>query len=427
MQRIVGYTQVGAVSYQGHDVIYTLEPQASLYRCPVCDSPHVSTRGAVKRRLRGVPVGHVKNVLFDVSIPKVHCPKCQHIRQIDPKISNPKKCYTKAFEREVIGHALMMTLQDVAVTLGADWHTVNDILQGYLEKKYSKTKLKGIRRIAIDETSYGRRHKYLTVVMNLDTGEPVFVGEGKSEKALIPFWELLGRRKKRIEVVAIDMGLAFQKAVRENLPNATVVFDRFHVVKLVNTGLDQLRRQVFANATKEQQGVLRGCKYLFLKNEDNLDHGQDEDKRLKLALDLNTPLTQAYILKEALRQLWEKDNYENASACLDGWVALARATRVKILERLANTIERFKEGILNYYKFPVTSGPIEGLNNKIKVLIRRAYGFRNLENLKRLIRGIKSLTQGSFLGVPRGSCNPQKKQLALAFQLKLHGPLRQLI
>jgi transposase len=383
----------GAIRYEGHAVIYPIKPQQELICCPKCASQDVSTRGYVNRTLRGVPVGSRKDIMLEVDIPKVYCPECEFIRQIDIKIADPQKSYTKALAEEVIKLYSRMTVKDTAEYLGLSWSTAGRILINELQNRYSnpdEKALKNLTMIAIDEISVASGHKYLTVVLNLETGKPVFVGEGKSEHALDPLWKTLGpRRMSRIEVVAIDMGPAFIKAVRVNLPGARIVFDRFHVIKLMNTKLDVLRRRIFSEATKEHKDILARSKYLLLKNEENLDPTKNERERLDRLLALNSPLTLAYRLKESLRQLWTKENYGEGSANLYGWIALARETKIPELVSMAKTLEKHAEGILNYYHCRVSSGPLEGLNNKIRVLTRRAYGFRNIYHLTLHILAIK--------------------------------------
>jgi transposase len=259
--------------------------------------------------------------------------------------------------------------------------------QGFFAKKYSEPDLRGLERISIDEISIGKGHNYLTVVINADTGQPLYVAKGKGESALDEFWKLLGpRRAKRIKAVAIDMGKAYIAAVKKHIPKAKIVFDHFHVVKLVNDTLDQLRRKIMANSSAEDQLIIKGSKYLLLSNEEELN---DEKKnRLQRLLDLNTILTAAYILKEDLRQIWSKKTRHQAEKALDIWLKTARSTQEPLLIKLAKTIESHMEGILNWYEHPINSGRIEGLNNKIKTMMRQAYGYRDQEFLKLLILAI---------------------------------------
>mgnify|MGYP002639076526 FL=1 len=174
-----------------------------------------------------------------------------------------------------------MTIKDVARHLGVSWDVVKQIVKKDLKRRYSKPKLKHLKRIAIDEISIGKGHRYLTVVLDLGTGAVVFVGEGKGADALNPFWQRLKRSGAKIEAVAIDMSPAYHLAVKTHLPSAWIVNDRFHIMKLYNDQLSDLRRDIFNEARdKLQKKVLKGSRWLLLKNPGNLDSNRNEKKRL---------------------------------------------------------------------------------------------------------------------------------------------------
>jgi transposase len=239
------------------------------------------------------------------------------------------------------------------------------------------------------------------VVINAETGDPIYVGDGKAAEALDDFWDLLGKRRmKRIEAVAIDLGKAYISAVKNNLPRATIVFDHFHVVKLVNKTLDDLRKKVIRSASKDEKDILTGTKYILLKNEEDLSDNQMA--RLDKLTNLNTPLTQAYILKEDIRQIWTKKNKSYAKVSLKSWLKTCRATGESLLMKLAGTIEKHTYGILNWYTFPINSGRIEGINNKIKLLKRMAFGFRDIQFFKLLILAIMRNRRGMMIGPLKG-------------------------
>ena len=206
----------------------------------------------------------------------------------------------------------------------------------------------------------------------------VFVGDGKGADALKPFWRRLKRSKAAIEAVAIDMSPAYIQAVRDNLPQATVVFDHFHVIKLYNDKLSDLRRQLF-NQIEEphKKQVIKGTRWLLLKNPENLNPDRSEPDRLQAALELNRPLATAYYMKEDLRQIWEQPDKDSAKAFLADWVYRASSSLIPMLMKMARTIAVHYQGILAYYDYPISTGPLEGTNNKIKTMKRQAYGFRD--------------------------------------------------
>lgn len=264
-----------------------------------------------------LPTGQHKNYAR-VHIPRVYCPACNKLRQIEVGFAFEYRPYSKAFERYVRDLCNIMTLSDVARFLSIPWNTVKEIHRQYLYRKYHRPSLKNLRSLAIDEISARRGHHYLTVVLNQETGAAVFVGDGKGADALAPFWKRLGYRKRKIESVAIDMSPAYSKAVRENMPKATRVYDHFHVIKLFNEKLSNLRRELYRNAkdadTKEQ---LKETRWLLLKNPENLNAENGELSRLEQGLSVNRPLMMAYYLKEDLRRLWSQPNRLEAERALD--------------------------------------------------------------------------------------------------------------
>ncbi|HVS38257.1 MAG TPA: ISL3 family transposase, partial [Gemmataceae bacterium] len=229
----------------------------------------------------------------------------------------------------------------------------------------------------------------LTVVLNLLSGAVVFVGDGKGVEALKPFWKRLRRARARIAAVATDMSAAYIKAVRHNLPQAVHVFDHFHVVKLFNDKLGALRRELFHQLSSDHdRKILKGTRWLLLKNPENLDAERNEHERLEEALRLNAPLATAYYLKEDLRQIWMQPNKRTARQVLRGWLARARASGIRMLAQFADTLESYQEGVLAYYDYRISTGPLEGTNTKIQAMKRQAYGFRDRAFFKLKILGI---------------------------------------
>ena len=266
---------------------------------------------------------------------------------------------------------------------------IKDIQKRYLSRKFSRPSLKNINSIAIDEISIGKGHKYLTVVLNLSTGTVIFVGEGKGGDALKPFWRRINRIKSKIKAVAIDMSPAYIAAVLENLPKAAIVFDYFHVIKHFNDKLSDFRRTLYNQLKSfDEKQVLKGTRWLLLKNPENLNDEKDESKRLNRALELNKPLATACYLKEELRQFWKQPDKAAAEKYVHQWIKTAASTKIPMLQKFAKTVAGHKFGILNFYDHPISTGPLEGTNNKIKTLQKQAYGFRDHEFFKLKIYGL---------------------------------------
>jgi transposase len=314
-----------------------------------------------------------------LSVPRLECKECGAVRQAEVPFAPSQHHYTHRFARHVLDLVRHMTMWDVAQHLGVSWNLVKELLKETLRRRFARPRLKELRLLAIDEICIGRGQRYLTVVLDLETGAVVFVGNGKGAEALDPFWKRLKSARATIEAVAIDMSQAYIHAVRSHLPAATLVFDHFHVVKLMNDKLSDLRRDLQRQAESEEKAVLKGTRWLLLKDPTKLDEDKDEAARLQAALELNAPLAAAYYLKEDLRRLWSQPDKPSAARFLDAWIDRARATGLRQLVTMSNTLSLHRAGLLAYYDVPISTGPLEGTNNKIKTLQRQAYGYRDQE------------------------------------------------
>ncbi len=374
---IRGYQYV-RTDYQGGRTTFTIRQANKSLRCPACGSRRVRSKGRVERRFRCLPIGRRETIVAR-PIPRVGCEGCGVVRQVEVPFAEPRRSYTRAFERYLLDLSRRMTLLDVARHLGVSWDVVKDIQKRDLSRRYARPKLKGLRRIAIDEIAVGKGRRYLTVVLDLGSGAVVFVGQGKGGDALKPSRERLRRSRARIEAVAIDMSPASRAAVAGHLPDAVIVSDRFHVIKPFNEKLSDLRRSLSQRATDEQKEVLKGSRWLLLKNPEHLDSERDEAARLTEALRLNEPLSLAYYMEEDLRRFWAQADQATAGRFLDDWIGRAKASGVGMLGKMARTPSEHRAGLLAYYDHRISTGPLEGTTNKIKTMERQAYGFRDQE------------------------------------------------
>ncbi len=370
------------------NVFLHVRPKPKLIRCPRCRHRQVIHRGHSQRWLRTVPIGF-KPVWLIVDVPRVQCRACGRVRRIDIGIAQPRRWYTRQFEKYVRSLAGMMTMLDVSTLLNIGWDTVKDIFKRDLSRRFGRPNLSKLKYIAIDEISIRKGHKYLTLVMDLASGAVVFVGDGKGADALLPFWSRLKRSRAKLKAVATDLSTAYISAVVERLPGVPLVFDHFHVVKLMNDKLTEVRRKLYREL-KDTAGkkVLKGTRWILLKNPENLNTDKNEPSQLAEALRLNEPLAAAYYLKEDLRQIWSQPSKEDAEEFLTGWISRAEASGVKPIMIMAKTMASHRHGILAWYDHSISSGPMEGTNNKIKTMKRQAYGYRDLEFFKLRIMGI---------------------------------------
>lgn len=264
-----GYRQVSQRFEEGH-VILRIDKPAERLRCSHCGSTEVWGQGGVERTFQTIPIG-CKPVLLQYKVPRVFCLDCKLSRQVKLGFAEPKKRYTRAFERYALELSKHMTIQDVAEHLRVGWDTIKEIQARSLQRRFGKPKLRKLKLMAIDEICIGQGHRYLTVVLNLLSGAVVFVGDGKGADALEPFWRRLHAARAHVQAVAIDMSAAYIRAVREHLRQAVLVFDHFHVVKLCNEKLTALRRQLYHQANSTDRRILKGTRWLLLKNPENLD------------------------------------------------------------------------------------------------------------------------------------------------------------
>lgn len=369
-------------SFNGGKITLAISQNTDPILCSNCYSTDIVRRGGVAREFKTLPIGS-KPVSILFTVPRVSCFSCGLTRQATISFADAKKRHTRSFERYALELMRHMTIKDVADHLGISWDTAKEIQKNHLRKKFGKPKLAGLRIIAIDEISIGANHRYITVVLDMESGAIVYVGDGKGASALSGFFAKLRRCRAQIEAVAMDMSPSYISAVTKNLPSAVIVFDHFHVVKMFNDRLSDLRRELHSEVkTKLEKDVLKGTRWLILKNPENLSEEKNERERLDRALEINKPLATAYYMKEELRTIWSQADKGTAEIVVDHWIGAARVSGIRMLEKFADTLENHRAGILSYYDYRISTGPLEGTNNKIKTMKRQAYGFRDTEFFK---------------------------------------------
>lgn len=269
----------------------------------------------------------------------------------------------------------VLTVADLAAVTGLSGDTVKNIIPKRLEKDYGRPRLRDLQPLSIDEIYLGRRKWFGTLVMDLDPGRIVWAAQGRGANALRKFWPARRSSRAKIEAVAMDMSAAYWAAVAENLPTAAIVFDRFHTTKPANEKLDDLRRERVREATGLMKQTGKGVRYLLLLRRDNVE--EEKLPRLDEALKHNEPLFTGYLLKEALGSLWEPPSYAKRNAFLHEWCDLAARSGIRQMMQWAKTLLSHKSGIRSWWKHRINNGRMEGINNKIKTLLRQTYGLRD--------------------------------------------------
>ncbi len=357
-------------------------PRESL-RCRCCRSRCVHVHESKDRFWKAAPLG-LTPVIVAMRTPRVKCLTCGKQPWHQPAFADGQRRMTKGFEQCLASWLSRLTIQDVVEMFGLSWNTVAEIDLRRL-KKLARPSLQSLKRLAIDEKYLGKKHQFITVVLDLERRAIVSVSKGRGEAALKGFFSRLKRAGVTIKAVATDMAGGYIAAVIKHLTGAKLVFDHFHVIKLMNEKLTILRRELYHELKdRQQRNVLKGVRYLLLKNPENLKQTDrvDEQANLAAALALNEPLSQAYYLKDELRQFWQQPSKAAAEKFLTDWCRRADATGIRVLKTMSKTLLGHRTGLLNWYDEPISTGPLEGTNNKIGLLQRRAYGFRNYEHLK---------------------------------------------
>ena len=243
MQNALGVSQQDCqnLRYEGNNLVLEIQTPKEKLCCPVCGSHNINRNGSHIRRFVSVPIGLSKTYLY-MRVHRIQCHDCGCIKQENIDFAKGKRRHTIAFANMVLDLSRFATIQDISWFLQVSWDVVRNIQMEFLQSNYSNPDLSMLRRISIDEFATHKGHVYKTIVVDLDNGHIVYVGDGNGKNALDGFWERLGKDKEHIQAVCTDLSAAYTRAVSEHLPNAALVVDHFHVTKLMNEKLDLLRR-----------------------------------------------------------------------------------------------------------------------------------------------------------------------------------------
>ena len=335
------------------------------------------------RQVRDLSCGDTR-VLVELEVRRLFCRDCCAVKRerLEWLADNP--FYTKRFAFYVGRRCAQGTIQDVAKELKLDWHTVKSLEKQYMQAQLDRAGKPAPKVIGVDEISIRKGHTYRIVVSDLERGRPIwFGGDDRSQASMMQFFEALGRGKaSRIRLAVMDMWRPFRNATNEAAPQAAILFDKFHVMRHLGEALDQVRRSEYARLEGTQRRFIKGQKYALLSHSDNLT--LDARQGLKTLLAANKRLNTAYILKESFGQLWSYEREGWARRFFENWRDALKWQRLKPYEKFAKMIDRHWDGIAAYCKpeNKVSLGFVEGLNNKIRVIQRRAYGLRDEEYLR---------------------------------------------
>jgi len=341
-------------------------------RCHQCGSPAPRVHSSHTRAVRDLDFASA-HVWLRYSYRKVLCPGCEQVVVEDLELVEPWQRVTRRLACFVHQLCKVLTVADVARHLELDWKTVRAIDKAFLEEEYGQTDYEGLRLLAVDEIAVKKGHSYMTVVIDYETGRVVWMGQGRGKDTLCEFFEgMTNQQKAALEAIAMDMHQPYIQAVGQCVPHVQIVFDLFHVVAAFGRVIDKVRLSEYRKASAANREVIKGTKYLLLKRTLTSSKHQRHLRELRA---LNETLSEVYILRDLLVRIWRYRYRACAAKALATWCALAREVGHAELKRFARSLERHREGILNHCDYPIHNSKLQGINNKIKLIKRRAYGF----------------------------------------------------
>jgi transposase len=348
-------------------------------KCPRCQC--VLPKNKIgKSCVMDSPLAHLNTVWILFPTVQGRCSRCEYFVTTRPKEFHPTKEATWRYMRLISSWADIAPANRVAEIFHISATSVRSYDKAVLEHDTPPPDLDGIRALLVDEKSVRKKHNYVTVVLNADTGELLHMHEGKKGESLSIFLRSLSKEQKvSIEAVGMDRGGAYKCAVEQHLPDAEIVFDRFHLVMNVNQAVDETRRSEWNKASKEDKKFIKGGRFLLLTNGSNL--AENKQGKLQELLGANQALTTAYLLKEQFQAVYHYKSVGWAKRYLAQWCALALESGLKPFERLARGFSKSSHQIVSYVKHKITSGKIESFNNQIARIIHRSCGVVNLDYL----------------------------------------------
>jgi transposase len=309
---------------------------------------------------------------------KVWCEQCDGVRVEHLSFCGAGQRVTHRLARYIHDLCRHLTIKEVAERFELHPTTVKDIDKAFLAEEFAHTDYTDLKILAIDEIALKKGHNYMTVVLDYLSGRVVWMGEGRSSETLDQFFAgMTDEQKAAIEAVAMDMWEAYINRVQHHCPQANIVFDFFHVVQGFARVIDKIRRDEYLQASQEDREILKGSRYLLLKNEENLTAKQRP--RLQKLLAMNETLNTVYVLKDQLKMVYYYSDRELVKQTLDDWCRMAQSVNHPSMRAFIKKLRFFESGILNHADYPIGTSDLEGVNTKIKLIKRRAYGYHDAQ------------------------------------------------
>ena len=374
---------VRAVQFTAEAIVVTVARRARKHRCPRCKFSTVAGYDQHRGTWRHVALGKWR-VLVQAVVHRLACPSHGVVTEAVPWAQSESR-FTLDFEDLVAWLTREMNKTAVTRLIRVTWRTVGRIIERVVARKIDKKRLDDLFVIGIDEVSYRKGHKYLTLVANHSSGDPAWIAEGRSQKTLGAFFDELGpERSAKVEFVTMDMCAPFIAEVKARAPQAEIVFDPFHVVKLASEAIHDVRRtEARIRKGTDEAAVLKGSRWALLKASESLT--RKERLHLREVEALNQRVYRGYLLKEELRAMYSCRSAKAASAHLDAWLHWASRSKLRPFVKVARTLRKYRDGVLAAIDLGLSNGRLEGLNNKIGMLKHRAFGFHSAAALIAMI------------------------------------------
>ena len=369
-----------------------------ILRCPSCGRRVQVIHEVIERTVRDLPCFEYTTTVI-VELYRLRCPDCGLKTEQMPQLPS-KAPYTERFEDSVGRACESAAAAQVARRMGLSESTVRGIDLRYLERCEAKRRRPVLRQIGVDEIYQGKRDKFLTVVCDLQTGEPLWFGRERKKETLDEFFrtELSHRQRQRIEAACVDMWEPFRMSIERWAPQCRIVYDKFHIMQHANDAVDEVRRAEFFRKGKQGREVIKGKRWLLLSRWENLSG--EKRGQLNELFGLNRRVFKAYMLKESLDRLWDYKYPTAMFNYLDKWIDQLKWQRLKPLEKFAETLLKHAQGIANYCVTKVRFGVVEAVNGNIRMLINRGRGYKNLRYLLLKAKRV-AVTTVEFLAVRR--------------------------
>jgi transposase len=346
--------------------------------CPECKRVRCKIELLYTRKIRDLDLRRKCTLVFPQA--KIQC-YCGYRGVERLNFVDKHSLCTTRFEEYVFLLCEKMTIKDAAALVKLDWKTVKDIDKKFLKKRLVPLSESSPKNLGVDEIATSKGHNYTTVVRDVDAKRVLWVGDGRKKETLDKFFLELGKPKSyAIKTFTMDMWDPYIASVEENCPNADIIFDKFHISKKVNEGLDTIRKKEFSKADEEERKDMKHKRFLILSRQRRLNDEQRETVEDLKAI--NAPLYEAYLLKEQVLDIFDETNVHAALTRLGKWIANVERLGIEPFLRVISTMRNYWYGIANYFRYRFTNAASEGFNNKINVIKRRAYGFRDMEYFK---------------------------------------------